>query len=88
MLQHHISRLAHQVSTNNISAQLMCAQKVCCDVGVQASSVLLTLKRWYLAWTVMTGHGTPFTMLMSPNRLSWCSAAATVKQQVRRQWQI
>ena len=34
-----------------------------------------TLKRWYFALTLMTGHGTPFTMLMSPNRLSSCSSA-------------
>ena len=47
------------------------------------STLLLTLKRWYLAWMVMTGQGTPFTMLMSPNRLSWCCAAETAKHWVR-----
>ena len=54
------------------------------------STLLLTLKRWYLAWMVMTGQGTPFTMLMSPNRLSWCSAAVIIKapDQTHDEWRI
>jgi hypothetical protein len=51
---------------------------------MQGSTLPLTLKRWCLAWMVMTGQGTPFTMLMSPNRLSWCSAAQAARQQISR----